>query len=148
MPPKDGLLREQYADTYPQHIWFFLTSLIALISLCQLISFLLGQVTKSPTGGGSKRIPVAAVNTYRALTFRTTVRVGSYSLNAAKVACAMIYIVVLFSGVHSKCSVLFNPHLGLSVGYMSNRAGAIAVSQFPLIAVLGTKNNVRSFLAI
>ncbi len=29
-----------------------------------------------------------------------------------------------------------------SAGYMSSRAGAIAVSQFPLIAALGTKNNI------
>ncbi len=104
MPPKDGLLREQYADTYPHDIWFFLASLIALISLCQFISFLLGRVTKS-SGGGVKRIPVAAVNAYRALAFRTTVGVGSYSLNVAEVVCAMMYIAVLFAWelVHSKC---------------------------------------------
>ncbi|KAF9016423.1 hypothetical protein BDZ89DRAFT_1075648 [Hymenopellis radicata] len=125
MPPKD--------DTYPHDIWFFLASLIALISLCQFISFLLGRVTKSPSGGGFRRIPVAAVNAYRALAFRTTVAV-------AEVACAMMYIAVLFAWelVHTT-DTLGNK---FSAGYMSNRAGTIAVSQFPLIAVLGTKNNI------
>ncbi|KAF9017204.1 hypothetical protein BDZ89DRAFT_1214613, partial [Hymenopellis radicata] len=66
--------------------------------------------------------------------------VGSYSLNVAEVASAMMHIAVLF--LWELCITTDTLENRLSAGYMFNRAGTFAVSQFPLIAVLGTKNSI------
>lgn len=44
-----------------------------------------------------RRIHLAIVNTYRIISFRCSVGVGSYTLNLAEVFLTFIYIIIIFT---------------------------------------------------
>lgn len=101
--PEDLRLRAIYADAYPHQIWFFVASFIFLVGVCQLASWIIGKLqyrrrADRPVAAGSlSRIPLAIVNLYRVVAFRSTVGIGSYTLNLAEVFCTVAYIVALFT---------------------------------------------------
>ena len=106
-----------------------------------------------------RRIPLGLANAYRVVAFRWTLEIGnSYSLSVAEVFVTMLYIVFLFvwAFINSKSPPYAASHAlrillatdleghKLDITYWSNRSGALAASQFPLITALGTKNNILS----
>ncbi|KIY64057.1 hypothetical protein CYLTODRAFT_402376 [Cylindrobasidium torrendii FP15055 ss-10] len=148
--PEDLRLRAIYADAYPHQIWFLVASFISVVGFCQLVSYIIGkhQYRRRPdyaaTTGGLSRIPLAIVNVYRVVAFRSTIGIGSYSLNLAEVFCTVAYIAALFTWeLVNTTDVKGNK---FSSVYVSGRAGAIATSQFPLVVALGTKNNLVSLV--
>ncbi|KAF5356913.1 hypothetical protein D9756_006407 [Leucocoprinus leucothites] len=91
------------------------------------------------------RTPCAALNTFRALSFRWTISVGQlYSWNIAEVVLTAVYAATCFTWVlvntTSTDGVKFDPH------YYANIAGTTAAIQFPLLVALGMKNNIISYL--
>ncbi|KAH9944667.1 iron reductase [Amylocystis lapponica] len=92
-----------------------------------------------------RRLPLAIANAYRVFAFRWTLQVGeSYTLNMAEVFVTCAYIIALFVWAFINTTDLEGNKL--SPAYWANRAGAIGSSQFPLVTVLGTKNNVLSYI--
>jgi ferric-chelate reductase len=43
-----------------------------------------------------RRLPVAAMNAYRVVAFRSTITIGSYTLNIAEIVFTVLYIGALF----------------------------------------------------
>ena len=113
----------------------------------------------SPRRFSWRNAPSAIVNLYRVVAFRWTLEVGqSYTLNLAEVFVTCGYIVALFTWefVNSESYILLLASTWLTKfilatntegtrfdpSFWTNRAGVLAVSQFPLVTALGTKNNV------
>ncbi|TFK47728.1 hypothetical protein OE88DRAFT_1705322 [Heliocybe sulcata] len=165
----DKTIRVALAKTYPKEIWYFVASFIFLLSLVRVISFVLQRLHRrrapsSQTGGsyGSdpelasptslsrgttslRRIPTAAANAWRVIAFRSTLQIGkSYSICLADMFVTFAYILVLFVWALVNTTDLEGVKFDWS--FYSNRAGTLAASQFPLITVLGTKNNVLTLL--
>ncbi|KAF8132563.1 ferric reductase NAD binding domain-containing protein [Boletus edulis] len=86
-------------------------------------------------------VPLAIVNSYRVLAFRTTVGFRSYVLNLAEVFATVAYVALLFVWTF----IIKSDPDGEPLNWCS-RAGVLAASQFPLITVLGTKNNLVSLV--
>ncbi|KAG6370004.1 putative ferric/cupric reductase [Boletus reticuloceps] len=84
-------------------------------------------------------VPIAIVNSYRVLAFRTRVGFRSYVLNLAEVFATVVYVALLFVWTF----IIKSDPEGEPLNWCS-RAGMLAASQFPLITVLGTKNNIVS----
>ena len=107
------------------------------------------------------RLPLAFVNYFRVVAFRNTVDIGQIlNITYAEAFITVGYIVGLFVWAFINSALpafvwyvsstdllhLATNLAGQSLNwqYWSGRAGTLAVSQFPLITVLGTKNNVLS----
>jgi len=172
---------------YPHQLWFFIASFIALVACLQFISFLHGKYSRKNTRRTAssavdpeaspnqtstvhshgqlqlRRLPIAIINTFRIIAFRTTLNIGqSYTLNLAEIAITIMYISALFtwgfinsmSFVSAFISAHYPNHapftatdttgLKFAHRYWRNRAATLAASQLPLITVLGTKNNIVS----
>ncbi|KAJ7918528.1 ferric reductase NAD binding domain-containing protein [Mycena leptocephala] len=139
---------------YPNYVWYFLGSFIALISLCHFgISFVTWVRSKSravptvSTRGPTSlsRIPVALLNVVRNVVFRTTVSFGgSYTLNLTEFFLGCAYIATLFTWTLINTTNLEG--VRLSPQYYANRTGVIAATQFPFLIALGMKNNILTFL--
>lgn len=163
----DKTIRVALAKVYPKEIWYFLASFIIFLSLVHFASLLLARLTRRPAPssltsvvdpeGGSapssprratnslRKAPTALVNAWRILAFRCTVQIGkSYSLCFADLFATCGYILVLFVFALVRTTDLEGVKFDWS--FYSNRAGTLAASQFPLITVLGTKNNVLTLL--
>lgn len=87
----DAPIRAGYAIEYPHQVWYFVGSFIFLVSVCQLLSYILHGRTVS--SGVGRRL----INIYRVLAFRYTLSIGSYSLNIAEVFCTVAYITALWT---------------------------------------------------
>lgn len=173
-PVTDKTLRIARTAEYPKEVWYSLASIIVFIGCCQLVSIIVAKLAKraplssrhptnpegpAPRGILLRRIPSAAVNTFRVVAFRSTINFGSYSVNIAETFLTCLYIIALFTWafVNSKSQVCITYCLilssslatdlsghELSVQYWGNRCGALTASQLPLITALGTKNSVIS----
>jgi hypothetical protein len=101
---------------YPHQVWWFLACLIFLISACQLVSRIHGLLSLSSrlhrhkprndvesnstqrNGASSlRRLPIAVLNAYRVIAFRTTLSLGPFSLNLAEAFLTCAYIIALFT---------------------------------------------------
>ena len=155
--------------SYPIQILYFIASLIALISLCHFFTLFYMFTTrkrvydwKQRSAVSLRRVPAAAVDSFRTLVFRWTVPVGSSrELNFAEVGLTLGYIAVLFSWTFVNSMLHFSPpkriqaNLQLNLAttttgikvephYYANRAGNIAASQLPIMVALGMRNNIIS----
>ncbi|KAF7980574.1 hypothetical protein HWV62_37747 [Athelia sp. TMB] len=158
----DRTLRKQRTAEYPIQMWYFLACFIALVGALRLASRLWSLSTRQKraysadsesqgsTSGSRinlRRLPVAVLNTYRIIALRWTVRVNLgtvYTLNMADVAVTCAYIIAVFTWTFINTTTLAGQKFNLI--YWTNRAGAIAASQFPLVTALGTKNNVIALI--
>ncbi|EMD32363.1 hypothetical protein CERSUDRAFT_118730 [Gelatoporia subvermispora B] len=164
----DKALRSQRSEVYPHQVWYLVGSFIALVALFHWVSWVATQLSKKsrlprgratahaqdveagaqptkPTQFSVRRLPLALVNLYRVVAFRCTLQIGSsYTLNLAEVFLTCAYIVALFTWNFINTTDVYGGKLDIS--YWANRAGSIATSQFPLVTVLGTKNNVLSYI--
>ncbi|THV04068.1 hypothetical protein K435DRAFT_220812 [Dendrothele bispora CBS 962.96] len=158
-PDKDRRIAR--ASQYPHYMWFIIASFIGFLTLCRLISIVFSKLPRNrpsqeasdPEKRTNRRnnrnvrfsnLPQALVNLYRILAFRLTINIGTFSVNLTEVTVCVLYIVALFT------LLLINDTnakgVPFDISYWSNRAGTLLASQFPLITVLGTKNNVVSLL--
>ncbi|KAI0320573.1 ferric reductase NAD binding domain-containing protein [Amylostereum chailletii] len=156
----DKVLRVQRAEDYPKQVWYFLACFIGLVGLANHVSLISfhrhrhrfpaqgDAETQRPSSTGSisyRRLPLAAVNAWRVIAFRSHVRIGhSYSLNLAEVFMTATYITILFVWTMYNTNALVGPKYDPK--YYANRAGNIAARQLPLIVVLGTKNNIIGWI--
>lgn len=166
----DGVVANRYNQEYTYKVWGFVAPLLLLLGVIHHGSVALGMLfpgKKEPSDvetdvriarhrASIRRLPLAIVNAYRVLAFRTTFIIGPFSLNLAEVALTIAYIVTLFvsSFINSTCSVAIpctnsRTRIATSLNgtrfarqYYVNRAATIACSQLPLVAALGTKNNI------
>ena len=114
-PNIDRDIRVSHANKYPLQVWYFLASLIFLITLFNFAGLVLGyyrdrrnrrrlsRASRSPEAQNLPnmmrssinllRLPHALVDTFRAISFRWTISIGrSYTLNLAEVVFTAIYI--------------------------------------------------------
>ncbi|THU82061.1 hypothetical protein K435DRAFT_934828 [Dendrothele bispora CBS 962.96] len=151
-------------ETYPYYMWYFTACFLGVVSLCNFSSLLFSKISRSsfavsstphsdpeknasnPNGAISfSRLPMAIVNTFRVLAYRTTINIGSsFSINLAEVVVSVVYIVALYTLAFINTTT--SDGRSLSITFWSSRAGTLATSQLPLIVALGTKNNVISVL--
>ncbi|KAL1938751.1 hypothetical protein VTO73DRAFT_11354 [Trametes versicolor] len=164
-PPVDPnrAIRGAHNKEYPREVWWFVASFIALVSVCQLVSWAISKLSSgcpvgkqagdAETAGQSnpphrfswRRVPLAAVNLYRVVAFRWTLEIGqSYTLNLAEVFVTIAYIVALF--VWEFVNTTTTTGSRLDITYWGGRAGAIGASQLPLVTALGTKNNPIAYI--
>ncbi|KAI0644002.1 iron reductase [Trametes meyenii] len=164
-PPVDPnrAIRAGHNKEYPREVWWLVASFIALVSLVQLASWVISKLSSGPTPAPKegkdaeagvtvrprrfswRRLPLAILNAYRVVAFRWTLQVGqSYTLNFAEVFVTVVYIVALFVWEFVNTTTVSGHKL--DVTYWGGRAGAIATSQFPLVTVLGTKNNILAYI--
>ncbi|RPD56511.1 hypothetical protein L226DRAFT_456483 [Lentinus tigrinus ALCF2SS1-7] len=161
----DKALRIARTRAYPHQLWWLIASFIALIAIFQFLSWALTKVSsRSPSKakkpadaevGGTpsatlrrfswRNVSSALINLYRVVAFRWTLEIGqSYTLNLAEVFVTCGYIVALFTWEFVNTTNIegmkFDPN------YWTSRAGVLAVSQFPLVTALGTKNNVIAYI--
>lgn len=106
----DTALANHYNEEYPKQVWLLVATFLFLLGVTRWGSVVLRRVF--PSRGGHpdveadgrvvrhspsiRRLPLAIVNAYRVLAFRTTLTVGPFSLNLAEVALTIAYIVALF----------------------------------------------------
>lgn len=166
----DGAIANRLNQEYAHQVWGLVAPFLFLVGVAHYGSVALGMLfpsKKKPTDveadgrvarhrASTKRLPLAVVNAYRVLAFRTTFTIGPFSLNLTEVAITILYIVALFvwSFVNSTCLVPISytnlrPNAATSLDgtrfarqYYMNRAATIACSQLPLVVSLGTKNNI------
>ncbi|KAI0329233.1 iron reductase [Cubamyces sp. BRFM 1775] len=148
---------------YPLQVWWLLAGVIGLISIAHVLSLLYAtsytlRHGRAPVDTGGKqdiegygatyprrfswsRLPLALVNYFRVVSFRNTIDVGeSISVTYAEAWLTIGYIVGLFTWLFINTTGTSGS--ALSWTYWSGRAGSLAVSQFPLITALGTKNSI------
>ncbi|KJA21459.1 hypothetical protein HYPSUDRAFT_67797 [Hypholoma sublateritium FD-334 SS-4] len=142
--------------SYPKQVLYLLASFIALISICHFISlgyyFLTRHRRRAVPNGppdGQKiywsRLPAAAIDTLRAISFRYTIPLGAnYTFNFAELGLTVGYIGVLFTWTFVNTTNLQG--MRVDPKYFANRAGTIAASQIPIMAALGMRNNLVSWL--
>ncbi|KAF9233766.1 FAD-binding domain-containing protein [Melanogaster broomeanus] len=124
---------------YPAEPYLILTVVLLVVGCFQW-----GDEESMPAstrGTSVLSLPLAVVNSYRTVAFRTTVGVGSYIFNMAEVFAALAYVALLFIWTYLISS---NPD-GEPLNWCS-RAGLLSASQFPFITILGTKNNIVSLI--
>lgn len=147
-PTRDSTLSSERVEKYPQQLWWFFAAMIGTVSVFQLASFIHNKIfwrisdSQEEKRGTLRRIALAILNAYRALAFRTTLEIGSYSVSLAEMAVTVIYIVALFTWEFINTTTTAG--VKLSQTYWGTRAGALAAIQMPLIVALGTKNNIIS----
>ncbi|KAJ7584441.1 ferric reductase NAD binding domain-containing protein [Mycena floridula] len=151
----DKAIRLSRNDQYPIYHWYFLVAIIAVIGCFQFSSFILANYCSSnaresciPNGHVSiRKLPSALVNAYRIIVFRSTISfIPGYTLNVAEIGITCLYIISVLSVDFIGTTDLSGNKLTLN--YWSNRSGVLAASQIPLIAALGTKNNIISAVTL
>ncbi|KAI0746278.1 iron reductase [Daedaleopsis nitida] len=157
-------IRVHYNQIYPHHLWWLIATFIALIAISQLASWAIStrssraplrkeatdaEIGRYPPASNRRfswrHLPSALANAFRVVAFRWSLNIGtSYTLNFAEVAVTCAYIIALFTWTFINTTnvegVKFDPF------YYTDRAAVIAVSQFPLITALGTKNNIVAYI--
>ncbi|KAJ8516400.1 hypothetical protein ONZ45_g6280 [Pleurotus djamor] len=149
----DRILRIQQAHDFPRRLLWIMAAFTALVSVLHIVSLLSVFVfpRKAHKSDGTRkrpslqRLPAAIVDTFRVMAFRWTVQLGgSYSINLAEAFLTAGYVVLIFvwSLVHSTNSkgMVYDPK------YWANTAGNVAATQLSVVAALGTRNNVISWL--
>ncbi|KAF8526245.1 hypothetical protein BU17DRAFT_40806 [Hysterangium stoloniferum] len=152
---------------YPEQLWLCIGSFIAFLSIVHIAKTCRLWLRKRRLEGLSdsrenelaaervvglsvtsalQRTFVSVTNILRIILYRVTVPVPAEKrLNLAQVGVIMGYILAIFIWEFIKC---MNVTTGgkLDVQYWSLRAGSIATTQFLLILVLASKNNIVSLL--
>ncbi|KAK6980774.1 Ferric/cupric reductase transmembrane component 1 [Favolaschia claudopus] len=162
----DRIPRIALANLYPEQVWYFLATFIALVAACHALSTLYAYLTRNhppPRSTPSKsndaeaeepgvghvsltRLPIALLNLFRTVAFRWSVVIlGSYTINVADFFLAGMYITVLFTWTFINSA----NHFGVKYDpkYWANRCSHIAATQLPLMTAFGMKNNFISFLS-
>ncbi|KAI0777451.1 iron reductase [Trametes elegans] len=159
----DKPIRTARNSAYPHQLWWFITSFIALVALCNWASWAIARYsskrrvshgrTVGPEAGGSplarciswRRLPLAIVNAFRVVAFRWTLDIGdSLTVNSAELFVLAVYIIALFTWEFVNTTNVSGGKL--DVNYWENRAGVLGASQLALITALGTKNNILSYV--
>ncbi|PPQ83706.1 hypothetical protein CVT24_008039 [Panaeolus cyanescens] len=148
----DRVIRLARFFSYPKQVIYLLVSFLALVSIVHYLSLVQKYIrarrsssTSRRKAGWAVRLPLAIVDSFRALLFRWSIPVPfGYSLNIAEVGLTLAYLAVLltwtFVNTTTVTGIKVEPH------YYANRAGTIAASQLPLITALGMRNNLVSWL--
>ncbi|KAG6852346.1 hypothetical protein C0991_000502, partial [Blastosporella zonata] len=154
-PDPDRTIRIAQAVNYPNRAWFCIAAFIALVSivnvLCHIDQALSNRRQKPPTTNNHRgritlsRLPSATANAFRAIVFRSTFQIGSScSVNVAELFLTAAYatLVLVWSLVHTTntLGMKYDPK------YWANIASSVATTQLPLVAALGSKNNIIAFL--
>ena len=162
----DDLQNARISD-YPKQVLYLIASFIALISLGHFLSMFYHFIIrkrihewKTRTTVSLTRLPAAVTDSLRALAFRWTVPVGSsHELNFVEIGLTLAYMAVLYTWAFINSmlhlwllrntishSIIATSLTGIKVDpqYYADRAGNIAASQLPIMAALGTKNNLIS----
>ncbi|TFY81287.1 hypothetical protein EWM64_g2726 [Hericium alpestre] len=158
-PAPDKLRRIWRATNYPRQVWYFVAVFIFLVGISNIVSRSIAsrrkagtkrtdEEGKAPSSTGAvsyRRLPIAAVNAFRMIAFRTIIPLGfGFSINIADAAVAAMYITILllWSLTYSDTitGIKWDPT------YYANRAGDIAAAQTSLIVALGMKNNIISLI--
>jgi hypothetical protein len=106
----DSAIANHYNQEYTYQVWGLIAPFLFLVGVVHYGSVALGMLfpgKKKPSDVEAdgrvaqhraliKRLPLAIVNTYRVLAFRTTFAIGPFSLNLSEVALTIAYIVALF----------------------------------------------------
>ncbi|KAI0316314.1 ferric reductase NAD binding domain-containing protein [Amylostereum chailletii] len=155
----DKVLRIDRAADYPKQVWYFLACFIFLVGLVNhlsLLSFHRRRRTSTKPDAEShhaaparaisyRRLPLAVVNAWRIVAFRSHIRIGSsYSLNLAEIFMTATYITILFVWTLHNSDSLVGVHYDPQ--YFANRAATIASLQLPLIAALGMENSIIGWI--
>ncbi|KAG6907768.1 hypothetical protein DXG01_007481 [Tephrocybe rancida] len=151
----DRIIRIALAANHPKYAWYCIAGFIAILSLINVVSLIThafsnrrGQAaTTTPLRSdiSLSRLPLAAVNSFRAIAFRSTFQIGSYySLNVAELFLTAAYINLVFIWALVNTTnvegVKYDPK------YWANIAANIVTTQLPLMVALGTKNNIIAYL--
>ncbi|KAG5642176.1 hypothetical protein DXG03_003439 [Asterophora parasitica] len=151
-PDPDRTRRVALAHNNPIRAWYCVAAFIALIALFRFLALAYRTIRPRspkalrPRGAISfYRLPSALTNSFRALAFRTMVPIGSsYAINVTEVFLTAAYATLIYtwSLAHTTSlkGVKYDPK------YFANMAGNVASAQLSLVAALGTKNNIISFL--
>ncbi|KIK94322.1 hypothetical protein PAXRUDRAFT_828115 [Paxillus rubicundulus Ve08.2h10] len=139
---------------YPEEPYLILASVLLVVGCFQWGSFFHFKFTSrrrfirdeesipaSRRGRSILSLPLAVVNFYRTIAFRTTIGIGSYIFNLAEVFVTLAYIALLLVWTF----IISSDPDGEPLNWCS-RAGLLAASQFPFITILGTKNNIVSLI--
>ncbi|KAF9223093.1 hypothetical protein BS17DRAFT_153260 [Gyrodon lividus] len=139
---------------YPEEPYLILAAVLLLVGCFQWGSFFHSKfagrrrftrdeesIPASRRGASVLSLPLAVVNLYRVVAFRTTVGVGSYTFNLVEVFATLAYIALLLVWTF----IISSDPDGEPLNWCS-RAGLLAASQFPFITILGTKNNIVSLV--
>ncbi|KAH9895032.1 ferric reductase NAD binding domain-containing protein [Cubamyces lactineus] len=163
-PSADYAIIAERNMTYPQQVWWLLACVIGSIAIAHVLSWLYATrcTQRPPVGAGGKqdteghgasyprrfswsRLPVALANYFKVVAFRNTVDLGeNISVTFAETWLTIGYIVALFTWLFINTTDASGSALNWQ--YWSGRAGSLAVSQFPLITALGTKNSVLAYI--
>ncbi|KZT21943.1 hypothetical protein NEOLEDRAFT_717549 [Neolentinus lepideus HHB14362 ss-1] len=144
-----------YNLNYPYQTWYTWAAIIGLATLANAVSRLTAFLSRySPKHLQSNknilcmwRLPTALANAWRVVAYRSTVHFGwGYSMNVLELFLTAAYFGALFAWSWAHTSHAELGALPYGADFIANRLGTIATSQFPLVTVLGTKNNVISFL--
>ncbi|KAI0717230.1 ferric reductase NAD binding domain-containing protein [Cerioporus squamosus] len=160
--PPDMVIWFTRNQLYAKEVWWFVSSFIGLVAISQILSWVSRKAfapclvsTRQADSEGQgmvrrrrrdwSRLPLAFVNYFRVVAFRSTIDVGQLlNITYAEAFITVGYIVGLFVWTFVNTTNLAGQSLNWQ--YWSGRAGTLAVSQFPLVTVLGTKNNILSYI--
>ncbi|PFH49410.1 hypothetical protein AMATHDRAFT_147750 [Amanita thiersii Skay4041] len=152
-PDPDRQIRVTRSFEYPKQVWYLLVCFIALLALVHWSQRAwaltrkdsrVAQPVQRPSSS-FRRLPLAVIDTFRAIAFRWTIPVGpSYSINLVEVFLTAGYIASLFAW--SLMNTTNTKGLKFDPRYYGNRSGNIAAIQMTLATALGMKNNIISLL--
>ncbi|KAG6826265.1 hypothetical protein H0H92_000516 [Tricholoma furcatifolium] len=144
-PDPDRTIRIAKAVNYPNRAWFCIAGFIALVSIVNLFSRFHNPRYRAPRGPIVwSRLPAATANAFRAIVFRSTLQFGSWcSLNLAELCLTAAYATLLF--VWSLVNTTNTLGMKYDPKYWANIASSVATTQLPLVAALGSKNNIIAF---
>ncbi|TFK47289.1 hypothetical protein OE88DRAFT_1636713 [Heliocybe sulcata] len=140
-----------YQLIYPYQTWYTWAGIVGLATIVNLVSRSTSLINRYSSSRVSQngndrsaiwRVTFALANAWRVIAYRSTVHFGwGYSMSFLEFFLTAGYLTALlaWSWVH-----IWDLEFGAD--YVANRLGTIAVAQFPLMTVLGTKNNIISFL--
>ncbi|EPQ51513.1 hypothetical protein GLOTRDRAFT_132881 [Gloeophyllum trabeum ATCC 11539] len=143
-------------DLYPIQTWYAWAAVIGLATLVNVLSRLISLVnryasSKTKNAGTGRpalwRVPLALANAWRVVAYRSTVNFGwGYTMNVLEFFLTVSYLSAILAWAFAHSSPADFEGVEYAADFMANRMGTIATAQFPLVTVLGTKNNIISFL--
>ncbi|GJJ08728.1 hypothetical protein Clacol_002947 [Clathrus columnatus] len=158
MPSSDinSILSNARDTVYPEQIWWFMASFIALLVLFHFIKII--QQWRSPSlprdpeknnnlelaphrRRSISRLPIAIYETITIILFRYTVSFGySRRVNWAEIAITMHFLTPVAGFDSDPGGLKIDPN------YYADRAGNAVASQIPLLVILSGKNNLLSII--
>ncbi|EIW76078.1 iron reductase [Coniophora puteana RWD-64-598 SS2] len=158
--PMDTVIRDERDNAYPLELWWSISIVMGVVGAFNWGSYVHSRLNRlrgaSPAdaeNGASpsrkvsswRRVPVAAVNAFRVVSFRWTLNVGSWcSLSLAEFFIGAGYIAMLITFAFINTTNLESQKF--DVHYWAHRCGHLAACQVPFLAALGAKNNLVSLV--